>query len=85
MHPLATKPLAISTSNFSIEATDLLTVSYYAEGAHNYANVVIRVNRTMEKGEYEVRVAKDGHLISFVSTINARFFDKTVIKKNHER
>jgi hypothetical protein len=80
MHPPTAKPLIISTSNFSIEATNPLTVSYYADGAHDYANVVIRVNGTMRKGEYQVQVAKDGHSILFVCSI--RSFDKKISKKS---
>jgi hypothetical protein len=39
---------------YSIKAEDTFTISYYANGKHNYANVVIRVNRTMEYGKYKV-------------------------------
>jgi hypothetical protein len=42
---------------------------------------VIRVNGTMEYGEFDVRVAKDGRLISFVRAICAKSFDKTILKK----
>jgi hypothetical protein len=35
----------------------------------------------MEYGEYEVRVAKDGRLISFVCAIHAKLFDKIILKK----
>jgi hypothetical protein len=41
---------------------------------------VIRVNGTMEYGEYKVRVAKDGRSISFVGAIRAKLFDKTILK-----
>jgi hypothetical protein len=37
---------------------DPVTVSYYAKGAHNYTNVVFRVNGMIDYGEYEVQVAK---------------------------
>jgi hypothetical protein len=33
---------------YSIEAEDPFTISYYANGKHDYTNVVIRVNGTME-------------------------------------
>ncbi len=39
---------------YSIKAEDPFTISYYANGKHDYADIVIRVNRTMEYGEYEV-------------------------------
>jgi hypothetical protein len=74
----AIKLPAIST--FSIKVADPLTISYYADGAHNYAKVVICVNRTVEYSEYEVGVVKDGHLILFVHTIHARLFNKKVLK-----
>jgi hypothetical protein len=41
-------------SNFSIEAEDPLTVSYYTNSMQDYANVVFHVNRTLEYGEYKV-------------------------------
>jgi hypothetical protein len=66
---------------YSIEAEDPFTISYYANGKHDYADVVIRVNRTMEYGEYKVRVAKDGRLISFVLAIHVKSFDKMILKK----
>jgi hypothetical protein len=65
---------------YSIEAEDPFAISYYANGKHNYSNVVIRVNGTMEYGEYEVRVAKDDRSISFVCAIRAKLFDKTILK-----
>jgi hypothetical protein len=65
---------------FSIEAEDPLTISYYATGKHNYANMVIRVNGTMEQSEYKVQVAKDGHLILFVPAIHAKLFDRIILK-----
>ncbi len=66
---------------FSIKAEDPLTVSYYTTGKHGYANVVFRVNGTIDYGEYEVQVAKDGHSILFVRAIRAKLFDKTILKK----
>ncbi len=66
---------------YSIEAGDLFTVSYYANGKHDYADAVIRVNRTMGYGKYKVQVAKDGRSILFVHTICAKSFDKTIKKK----
>jgi hypothetical protein len=47
---------------------------------HDYADVVIHVNGTMEYSEYEVQVAKDGGSILFVCTIHARSFDKKILK-----
>ncbi len=67
---------------FSIEAENPLTVSYYATDKHDYADVVIRVNRMMKYCECEVQVAKDGHLILFVCTIHAKLFDNIILKKN---
>jgi hypothetical protein len=65
-----------------IKAEDPLTVPYYANGAHNYTDVVFRVNGTMEEyGEYEVQVAKDGRLVLFIRAIHARLFDKKIKKK----
>jgi hypothetical protein len=78
MHLPAAKLPAIST--FSIKLADSLTVSYYADGVHDYASVVIQVNRTMEYGEYEVQVANDGHSILFVHAIHARLLTKKIIK-----
>ncbi len=57
-----------------------LTISYYADGAHNYADVVIWVNGIMGYGECEMRVAKDGRSILFVCAIRARSFDKKIVK-----
>jgi hypothetical protein len=68
--------------NFPIKAEDFLTILYYANGKHNYADVVFRVNGTMEYGEYKVRVAKDGCLILFVHAIHARLFDKIIQKES---
>jgi hypothetical protein len=73
--PPAAKPLAIST-NFSVKATNPLTVAYYVNSVHNYTNVAICMNGKMNKDEYKVQVAKDGLLLSFLCTIRARSFDK---------
>ncbi len=51
------------------------------DGVHDYANVVIQVNGMMGKGESEVRVAKDGHSLTFVCTIQPRSFDKKFWKR----
>ncbi len=66
---------------FSIEVEDPLTISYYATGKHNYADVVFRVNGRMECSEYEVQVAKDSCSILFVCAILAKLFDKIILKK----
>jgi hypothetical protein len=71
MPPPATKPVA------PVKATNPLTVKYYTNGAHNYADKVISVNGMMQKGEYEVREAKNGHLLTFICAVCARSFDKT--------
>jgi hypothetical protein len=68
-------------TNFSIDAEDPLTVSYYASSMHNYANVVFHVNGMMEYHEYKVQVAKNGRSITFVHAIGARLFDKKLQKK----
>jgi hypothetical protein len=34
----------------------------------------------MQKGEYQVRVAKDGLSVSFVSAISSRSFDKRILQ-----
>jgi hypothetical protein len=51
---------------------DPLIVSYHPPGKHDYANVVFRVNGTIEYAEYEVQVAKDGRSILFVRAIHAK-------------
>jgi hypothetical protein len=66
---------------YSIEVKDPFTISYYANSKHNYANVVICVNGTMEYSEYEVRVAKDHRLILFVRAIRAKLFNEMILKK----
>jgi hypothetical protein len=70
--PPTAKLLEISTSNFSVKATNPLTIAYYAYGVHGYANVVIQVNGTMQKSKCEVQVAKDGHSLMFVCAICTR-------------
>ncbi len=61
---------------YSIKAEDPFTISYYTNGKHDYANAVICVNGTMEYGEYEVQVAKDGRSILFVHPIYVKSFNK---------
>jgi hypothetical protein len=61
--------------------TDPLTVTYYDGGTHDYADMVIRMNGTMKKGKYEVQVAKDSLLLSFLCAICTRSFDKKIIHK----
>ena len=74
-------PAAAAATSFSIDATDPLTVSYYAVGPYDYADVVFRVNGTMEKNEYQVRVAEDGLSVSFVRAISSLSFDKRILRK----
>ena len=64
-----------------LKAEDPLTVSYYADGVYDYADVVFRVHRTMQKGEYEVRLAKDGLLVLFRRAICSRSFNKKILRK----
>jgi hypothetical protein len=80
MPPLAAKLLAISTSNFSVEASNPLKVAYYAISTYNYTSAVIQVNGMMQKGEYEVQVARDGHSLTFVRAICTRLIDKKNLK-----
>jgi len=54
---------------------------YYAGGVYDYANVVFCVNGTMQKGEYQVQVAKDGLSILFIHAISSRSFDKKILRK----
>jgi hypothetical protein len=70
---------AVATS-FSVDAEDPITVSYYAVGAYDYADVVFRINGTMQKREYQVRVAEDGLSVSFVRAISAMSFDKRILR-----
>ena len=44
--------------------------------------MVFCVNGTMQKGEYQVRVAEDGLSVSFVRAISSRSFDKKILRKN---
>jgi hypothetical protein len=76
----ATAAAAAATS-FSVDAEDPLTAHYYAVGAYDYADVVFHVNGTMQKSEYQVRVAKDGLLVSFVRAISSMSFDKKILRK----
>ena len=72
---------AATATSFSVDATDPLTDNYYADGDYDYADVVFRVNRTIQKGEYQVRVAEDSLLVSFVPAISLRSFDKKILCK----
>jgi hypothetical protein len=72
---------AAAATSFSVDAEDPLTAHYYAEGAYDYADVVFRVNGTMQKSEYQVRVAKDGLLVSFFRAISSMSFDKKILCK----
>ena len=54
-------------------------VAYYAGGVHDCTDVAIRVNGTLEKGEYGAQVAEDSLLLLFVCTIDARSFYKEII------
>jgi hypothetical protein len=72
---------AAAATSFSIDATDPITAYYYAEGAYDYADVVFRVNGTMHKSEYQVRVAEDGLSVSFLRAISSLSFDKRILKK----
>ncbi len=47
-------PNLLNFRAFPIEAEDPIIVSYHAIGKHDYANVVFRVNRIIEYGEYKV-------------------------------
>ena len=76
--PAAAAATAPGTS-FSVDASNPLTSHYYADGVYDYADVVFRVNGTMQKGEYQVQVAKDG--LSVVRAISSRSFDKKILKK----
>jgi len=66
---------------FSVDAEDPLTAHYYAVGAYDYADVVFRVNGTMQKSEYKVRVAEDGLSVSFIRAISSCSFDKKILRK----
>jgi hypothetical protein len=47
-------PKLSNIRTFSIEVEDPLTVSYYATGKHDYANIVSHVNGTIEYIEYKI-------------------------------
>jgi hypothetical protein len=80
--PPATAAAAAATAtSFSIDAEDPITVSDYAVGAYDYADVVFRINGTMQKSEYQVRVAEDGLSVSFVRAISSKSFDKKILGK----
>jgi hypothetical protein len=72
---------AAAVTSFSVDAEDPLTAHYYAIGAYDYADVVFRVNGTMQKREYQVRVAEDGLLVSFLCAISSLSFDKKILRK----
>jgi hypothetical protein len=74
---------AAALTSFSVDAEDSITVSDYAVGvgAYDYADVAFRVNGTMQKSEYQVRVAEDGLLVSFVRAISSMSFDKKILRK----
>ncbi len=76
--PAAAAAAPAAATSFSVDAEDPITVSYYAVGAYDYADVVFRINGTMQKNEYQVRVAEDGLSISFVRAISSMFFDKRI-------
>ena len=78
--PAAAAAAAVATS-FSVDAEDPITVSDYAVGAYDYADVVFRINGTMQKSEYQVRVAEDGMSVSFLRAISSRSFDKKILRK----
>jgi hypothetical protein len=79
--PPAATATAAAVTSFSVDAEDPITVSYYAVGAYDYADVVFRINGTMQKSEYQVRVAKDGLSVSFVRAISSMSFDKKILRK----
>ena len=79
--PPAAAAAAAAVTSFSVDAGDPLTTHYYAEGVYDYANVVFCINGTMQKGEYQIQVAKDGLLVLFVRAIPSRSFDKKILKQ----
>ena len=79
--PAAAAAAAATATSFSIDAEDPITVSDYAVGAYDYADVVFRINGTMQKSEYQVRVAEDGLSVSFVRAISSKSFDKKILGK----
>jgi hypothetical protein len=70
---------AAATTSFSIDATDPLTAHYYANGVYDNADVVFHVNGTMQKSEYQVRVAEDGLSVLFVRAISSMSYDKRIL------
>jgi hypothetical protein len=72
---------AAAATSFSVDAEDPLTAHYYAVGAYDYANVVLHVNGTMQNSEYQIRVAKDSLLVSFMRAICSCSFDKKILRK----
>ena len=46
---------AAAATSFSVDAKHPLTDNYYADGTYDYADVVFRINGTMQKGEHQVR------------------------------
>jgi hypothetical protein len=79
--PVAAAAAPAATTSFSVDAEDPITVSDYTVGAYNYADVGFRINGTMQKSEYQVRVAEDGLSVSFVRAISAMSFDKKILRK----
>ena len=79
--PAAAAAAPAAATSFSINAEDPITVSDYAVGAYDYADVVFHINGTMQKREYQVRVAEDGLSVSFVRAISAMSFDKKILRK----
>ena len=72
---------AAAPTSFSIKAEDPFTATYYADGVHDYAEVVFHVNGTMQKGEYKVQVAKDSLSVLFRRAICSRSFNKKILRK----
>ena len=79
--PAAAAAAPAAATSFSVDAEDPITVSDYAVGAYNYADVVFRINGTMQKCEYQVRVAEDGLSVSFLRAISSLSFDKKILRK----
>jgi len=79
--PPTTAAAAAAATSFSVDAEDPITVSDYAVGAYNYADVAFRVNGMMQKSEYQVRVAEDCLSVSFVRAISSMSFDKKILCK----
>jgi hypothetical protein len=78
--PPAAAAAAIATS-FSVDATDPLMAHYYADGVYDYADAVFCFNGTMQKSEYQIRVAEDDLLVLFLRAISSRSFDKKILRK----